>query len=124
MNARGPEQLWREFPKTLAEFERRFPDEAACREYLIQLRWDGAPSCPRCRGKRLSAISRHRLHCLQCHHQTTVTAGTLMEKTRKPLRLWFRAACVHRSDISAADLQRGLGLGSYETAWSWLHKRR
>lgn len=127
MNTQDPEQLWREFPKTLMEFERRFPDEAACREYLIQLRWGGAPSCPRCQGKRLSAISRHRLHCLGCHHQTTVTAGTLLEKTHKPLRLWFRAiweVCVHRPGISAADLQRVLGLGSYETAWGWLHKLR
>lgn len=127
MGAEDPDQLWREFPKTLLEFERRFPTEAACREYLIAVRWGARPWCSRCGGERLSAISRHRLHCLDCHHQTTVTAGTIMEKTRKPLRLWFRAlweVCVHRPGISAKDLQRVLGLGSYETAWCWLHKLR
>ena len=65
--------------------------------------------------------------CASCGHQTSLTSGTLFHGTRKPLRLWFRAIweiCVHRHGISAADLQRVLGLGSYETAWAWAHRIR
>jgi hypothetical protein len=65
--------------------------------------------------------------CAGCGHQTSLTSGTLFHGTRKPLRLWFRAIweiCVHHHGISAADLQRILGLGSYETAWAWAHRIR
>jgi transposase-like protein len=67
------------------------------------------------------------LECSDCGHQTSVTSGTLFHGTRKPLTMWFRAIfeiCVHRHGISAADLQRILGLGSYGTAWHWAHKIR
>lgn len=62
-----------------------------------------------------------------CHHQTSVIAGTIFEGTRKPLTMWFRAMWLVTSEktgVSALGLQRQLGLGSYETAWSWLHKLR
>ena len=60
-------------------------------------------------------------------HQTSLTSGTLLEKTRKPLKVWFRAVfeiSTRRTGISAKDLQRIMGFGSYETAWTWLHKLR
>ncbi len=119
--------LWRDFPKTLSAFEERFPDEASCWRYLVQCRWGDHPTCPRCGSQQLSLVSRKRFMCKRCSHQTTVTAGTVMENTHKPLKLWFRAiweVCVHRPGISAKDLQRILGFGSYETAWTWLHKLR
>ena len=65
--------------------------------------------------------------CADCGHQTSLTSGTLLEKTRKPLKMWFRAIfeiSTRRTGISAKDLQRIMGFGSYETAWSWLHKLR
>jgi hypothetical protein len=65
--------------------------------------------------------------CAGCGHQTSLTSGTLFHGTRKPLRLWFRAIweiCVHRYGISTSDLQHVLGLGSYETAWTWAHRIR
>lgn len=65
--------------------------------------------------------------CPHCEHQVSVTAGTIFHKTRKPLRLWFRAAWEITSQkygANALGLQRVLGLGSYETAWAWLHKFR
>lgn len=122
------DMLWRGFPKTLIEFDERFCDEQACRDYLAQCRWNGRPVCGRCNGTQLWRIhhSRH-FECADCSHQTSLTSGTLFHRTRKPLKLWFRAiweVCVHKHGISAADLQRILGFGSYETAWVWLHKIR
>lgn len=120
--------LWREFPKTLPEFETRFPDEPAARAYFELLRWNGRPCCARCKSERVREIkSRARYECADCRHQTSLTSGTVLEGTRKPIRLWLRAAfemCVRRNGISAKDLQRIMGFGSYETAWTWLHKIR
>jgi transposase-like protein len=68
-----------------------------------------------------------RFECAECGHQTSLTSGTLLEKTRKPFKTWFRAVfeiSTRRTGISAKDLQRILGFGSYKTAWSWLHKLR
>ena len=65
--------------------------------------------------------------CADCRHQTSLTSGTLLEKTHKPLKMWFRAVfeiSTRRTGISAKDLQRIMGFGSYKTAWSWLHKLR
>ena len=123
----SPDELWREFPTTLAEFEERFPDEASCREYLIELRWSGTPRCGRCDCDRTWELENGRFECRTCGHQTSVTAGTLFHGTRKPLRMWFRAMwelAVRKGGINACELQRLMGFGSYETAWSWLHKLR
>jgi transposase-like protein len=65
--------------------------------------------------------------CADCGHQTSLTSGTLLEKPHKPLKMWFRAIfeiSTRRTGISAKDLQRIMGFGSYKTAWSWLHKLR
>jgi transposase-like protein len=120
--------LWRDFPKTLPEFEKRFPDEDTARAYFALLRWNGQPCCARCESTRVREIkSRARYDCADCGHQTSLTSGTVLEGTRKPIRLWLRAAfemSVRRTGISAKDLQRIMGFGSYETAWTWLHKIR
>lgn len=121
------EAIWRCFPKTLEEFERTFPDEEACRSFLVELRWNGHPKCSRCESDSLWLLSNGRFECSSCGRQTSVTAGTPLHGTRKPLRLWFRAIwemTTHKGGISAKDLQRIMGFGSYETAWSWLHKLR
>ena len=122
------EALWRDFPKTAEEFNTRFPDEAAARDYLIRCRWNGVPACAKCGSTHVWPERGGTLfECADCRHQTSITSGTLMHGTRKPLRTWFRAifeVCVRRNGISAADLQRILGFGSYETAWAWLHKIR
>ena len=122
------DDLWRDFPKTATEFEERFPREDECRAYLIKVRWGGKPACARCKSERVWPIRGGRLYeCAECSHQTSLTSGTLLEKTKKPLKMWFRAVfevSVHRTGISAKDLQRIMGFGSYETAWTWLHKIR
>jgi len=122
------EALWRAFPRTLLEFEERFATEEACRAYLAACRWNGRPRCHRCDSDQVWSERGGTLYeCAKCGHQTSLTSGTLFHGTRKPLRLWFRAIweiCVHRHGISSADLQRVLGLGSYETAWAWAHRIR
>ena len=120
--------LWRDFPKTATEFEERFGTEEDCRAYLIAARWGGVPECARCRSERLWTLGDGaKFECAACGHQTSLTAGTVLEKTRKPLKMWFRAIfeiTTRRTGISAKDLQRIMGFGSYETAWTWLHKLR
>ena len=126
--ARDKDDLWRDFPKTAIEFERRFATEEACRAYWIEARWGGEPACARCGSKRVWAERGGFLfECADCDHQTSLTSGTLLEKTRKPFKVWFRAVfeiSSRRNGISAKELQRILGFGSYKTAWSWLHKLR
>ena len=121
------ERIWREFPKTVEEFEAAFPDEDACRRFLVLLRWGDQPSCAKCGCSETWELTNGRFECRDCGHQMSVTAGTPLHRTKKPLRLWFRAMwemVTHRNGISAKDLQRVLGLGSYKTAWLWLHKLR
>src|SRR6476620_11050018 len=126
--ARDKDDLWRNFPKTAIEFDRRFATEEACRTYWIEARWGGEPACARCGSKRVWAERGGFLfECGDCDHQTSLTSGTLLEKTRKPFKVWFRAVfeiSSRRNGISAKELQRILGFGSYKTAWSWLHKLR
>lgn len=115
------------YPKTLLEMEDRFSTEAACIEYLWQLRWPDGFLCPRCEAKEVWHVRRGLYHCRQCNLESSVTTGTILHSTRKPLRLWFRAMW-HITDqkygANALGLQRVLNLGSYHTAWEWLHKLR
>lgn len=115
-----------DYPRTLAEFERRFATPEACRAYLAQLRWSQGFRCPKCGGAKAWAVGC--LHeCAACGRQTSVTAGTIFQDTRTPLPTWFRAmwwVASQKTGASAIGLQQVLGLGSYETAWTWLHKLR
>jgi transposase-like protein len=116
-----------DYPRTLAEFATRFATDAACRAYLAQLRWPGGFICPRC-GSTTSWLTQRGLrHCAGCGRQTSVTAGTIFQDTRLPLTTWFRAMWYvtgTKSGSSAMAVQQVLGLGSYQTAWAWLHKLR
>lgn len=116
-----------EFPRSLAEFEAQFDTEQACRDYLFRLRWPGGFRCPRCGGAPFWPVRSVLMQCRACGHQTSVTAGTIFQDTRKPLVGWFRAMywlASQKNGASALGLQRVLGLGSYKTAWTWLHKLR
>jgi transposase-like protein/Zn ribbon nucleic-acid-binding protein len=128
MTDHSKDDLWRDFPKTATEFEARFATEEDCRAYWIKARWGDTPSCAKCASTRLWTIRNgSTFECADCGHQTSLTSGTLLEKTRKPFKVWFRAVfeiSTRRTGISAKDLQRILGFGSYETAWTWLHKLR
>jgi len=116
-----------DYPKTIEEFEARFSSEETCREYLFQLRWPEGFRCPRCSHVEAWAVRAGLWQCRQCDHQTSVTAATVFQDTRKPLKMWFRAmwyVTSQKNGASALGLQRVLGLGSYQTAWAWLHKLR
>jgi transposase-like protein len=116
-----------DYPETILEFEKRFGTEEACRQYLFQLRWPEGFSCPRCGGREAWALKRGLYLCRGCRFQVSVTAGTVFQDTRKPLRLWFRAmwyVTSQKPGVSALGLQRVLGLPRYETVWIWLHKLR
>jgi len=118
----------RDYPATWSQFEDRFASEEACAAYLQQLRWPRGFICPACGlTDEPKHTSRGRLSCSACRHQCTVTAGTIFDKTRTPLRVWFAAAWYitsQKQGISALGLQRVLGLTSYETAWAMLHRFR
>lgn len=121
-------ELGRDFQRTATEFEARFACEEDCRAYWMKARWGGAPACAKCRSARAWSTRGGRLfECAECGHQTSLTSGTVLERTRKPLKMWFRAIfeiSTRRTGISAKDLQRIMGFGSYETAWTWQQKLR
>lgn len=116
-----------DYPETLSAFDRRFSTEKACRQYLVQLRWPDGFQCPKCGGNKAWLIKDALMECGKCGHLASATAGTLFHKTRKPLRLWFQVmwwVVAQKNGASALGLQRVVGLGSYKTAWAWLHKLR
>jgi len=116
-----------DYPRTILEFERRFSTEEGCREYLCRMRWPSGFRCPRCAHEVAWRTRRGQYRCALCDFQISVTAGTVFQDTKKPLPLWFRAmwyVTSQKQGVSALGLKRVLGLGSYETAWTWLHKLR
>ena len=118
-----------DFPRSLIEFQSRFPDEAACARYLFAARWPEGFVCPACgTGKAWPLQTKAwTWECARCGKQTSVTAGTIMHHSKLPLTLWFWAAylmATHSNGISALQLQRQLGLGSYKSAWLLCAKLR
>jgi len=111
----------------MLELEERFSSEEACADYLAALRWPEGFICPVCGHPKAWRLRTGWYECASCGRKTSVTAGTLFERTRKPLVLWFRVAwCVtsQKNGASALGLQRALDIGCYKTAWTWLHKLR
>jgi len=116
-----------QYPINANEFERRFRCDDDCYEYLAEVRWGQHPVCSRCQSDKLWKMSRGEFRCGTCDYQFSLTAGTLFHDLKKPILLWFRAmwhVTEQKHGVSALGLQRALGLGSYHTAWTWLHKLR
>jgi len=116
-----------DYPETIIEFEKRFATEEACKQYLYQLRWPDGFCCPRCGNQRAWTTKRGLYHCSHCDFQVSVTAGTVFQDTRIPLRIWFRVIwhmVSQKQGVSALGLQQVLGLQRYETTWIMLHKLR
>ncbi len=118
-----------DYPSNWHELLGWFPDDAACLRYLERLRWGDGFACRFCGsvdgGWWQMADGLRR--CSRCRRETSVTAGTIFAGTRTPLASWFAAVWYvvnQKQGVSALGLQRVLGLGSYETAWAWLHKLR
>ena len=118
------------FPRSLPEFQRLFPDEAACAAYLESARWSDGFICNHCGalGEPYRFANRPCVfRCRHCNRDTSLTAGTVMERTHTPLSVWFWAAYLvtrQTPGISAVQFQRQLGLSCYETAFQILHKLR
>jgi transposase-like protein len=113
--------------ESLDDLKRLFGTNEVCAELLSRLRWPDGFRCGRCGSTNAWYARRGLYRCSSCDRQTSVTAGTLLQGTRKPLTAWFRAmwhVATEPDGISALEIQRILGLGSYRTAWTWLHKLR
>ena len=112
---------------TFDEFTTQFASEEQCRKYLYQLRFRDGYICPKCGHGKAWSKGDMLFECAKCGRQTSVIAGTVFQGTRKPLKLWFTAiwwVTTQKNGASAMGLQRVLGLKSYTTAWTWLHKIR
>ena len=114
------------FPHSLPEFQRLFPDDAACAAYLEKARWGDGFACPHCgtAGEPFHFENRPGvLRCRKCRQNTGLTVGTVMERSHTPLNVWFWAAYLVASQtpgMSAVQFQRQLGLSRYETAFQIL----
>ncbi len=116
-----------DYPGTFGDFQDWFPTDRACFDFLATLRWPAGFVCPRCTSKEYWRTGNGLWMCRACQRRTSVTAGTIFDRTRTPLRTWFAAAwfiTAQKNGVSALGLQRVLGLKSYETAWTWMHKFR
>ena len=118
-----------DFPTSLVDFQRRFPDEAACAAWLFEARWPTGFRCPACDHDKAwpHGGKAFTYECAACGRQTSVTAGTIMHSSKLPLTVWFWAAylmATHSNGISALQLQRLLALGSYKSAWLLCAKLR
>jgi transposase-like protein len=119
MRRKRTSQGYPQFPRTLGEFQRRFSTERACRDYLIGVRWPQGFECPWCRHRAVWDLGLRRLRCRGCRKNVWITAGTVLQDSHLPLHYWFWAAYLMSTltpGISALQLQKQLGVGSYRTA--------
>lgn len=117
----------RPYPRTFEEFLEWFPSEEDCETYLEWVRWPEGFVCPGCGGTQAWRTDRRLWHCQGCQRQSSATAGTVFEDSRKPLRLWFHVMWLmmaQKTGLSAKNLCDTYGFGSYQTAWGWLQKLR
>ena len=118
------------FPQSLPEFQRLFPDDAACAAYLEKARWSDGFVCPHCQAAGEPFRFANRLgvlRCRKCRRDTGLTVGTVMARSHTPLSVWFWSAYLVSSQtpgVSAVQLRRQLGLSRYQTAFQILHKLR
>lgn len=115
------------YPSSAMALLDMFPTERACLAYLEKIRWPDGYRCSVCQSQIFWRTARGLFHCKNCAYVGSVTAGTLFEGTQKPLRQWFLAMWYivgQKNGVSALGLQKALDLGSYHTAWEWLHKLR
>lgn len=115
------------YPKDFQEFLFQFRTEEDCWKYIFDMRWPDGFICPVCKSNKYWQTNKDLIHCSSCEHQTSITAGTIFHGTRKPLLLWFYImwwVVAQKTGASAYNLMDFMGFGSYETAWTWLHKLR
>ena len=118
---------------TISDWEKAFPDEAACDAYLVKHRWPVGIRCPRCGHDMVHPVStmEFRWQCYNCApdsgYRFSHLVGTVFENTNYPLRVWFRVIhmmLTSKKGVSALQVHRVIGTGSYRTAWSMCHRIR
>lgn len=118
---------------TIPQWEKAFPDEAHCAAYLVKYRWPVGVRCPRCGSDKVSEVATMELkwQCYGCAtdsgYRFSHIAGTIFENTNKPLRDWFRVIhmmLTSKKGVSALQVHRTMGFGSYKTAWYMCHRVR
>ncbi|MGI8419435.1 MAG: IS1595 family transposase [Candidatus Levyibacteriota bacterium] len=115
------------YPLNVIEFQDAFPTVEACYAYLCLVKWPEGFVCPQCKFREAWKLKRFLLKCKSCRKDISVTAGTIFQDRHMPLRLIFQAMwyiVCQKQGVSALSLQEILGVGSYETVWTWLHKLR
>jgi transposase-like protein/IS1 family transposase len=117
---------------TAAQFDHLFPHEDACKAYLQARRWPDGVHCPRCGNPKVYDLASRKWHwqCPQCApdgYRFSILVGTIFENTNKPLRDWFKVVhlmLTSKKGMSALQIFRYMGFGSYKTAWMMCHKVR
>jgi transposase-like protein len=115
------------YPRSVGEFQAWFGTDADCLDYLEWVRWPQGFVCPACGCSGGWRLGDGRIMCAACGHRTSVTAGTIFDRTRTPLTVWFTACwsfATAKDGISALSLQKALEIGSQQTAWAMLHRLR
>src|SRR3954470_8993945 len=124
----GTTMLPDDLPEDMPSFLAQFGTDEQCREYLFKARWPGGFRCAVCgHGDAYALKTKIVYECVACRKQHSLLAGTIFEQTKTGLAKWFLAIYLVTSSkggIAATELQRQLGFGSYQTAWTWLHKLR
>src|SRR3954453_1941599 len=124
----GTTMLPDDLPEDMPSFLARFGTDEQCREYLLKARWPDGFRCAACGHDDAYTLKTKIVYeCVACRKQHSLLVGTIFEQTKTGLGRWFLAVHLVTSSkggIAAAELRRQLGLGSYGTAWSWLHKIR
>ena len=116
-----------DYPRSLGEFQSWFATDADCLDFLEWLRWPSGFICPRCENAGGWRVADGGFKCVECKARTSVTAGTLFDRRRTPLTVWFQVCwefATAKDGVSALSLQRTLQIGSYQTAWAMLHRLR
>jgi transposase-like protein len=115
------------YPRSVGEFQAWFRSDADCLDYLEWLRWPSGFTCRTCEGQNGWRLGDGRFMCSGCGGRSSVTAGTIFDRTRTPLTVWFTCCwlfATSKDGVSALSLKRTLEIGSYQTAWAMLHRLR
>jgi len=123
----NPPRAGIDYPRSVGEFQAWFRTDGDCLDFLEWLRWPTGFACPDCGHYGGWRLGDGRFMCSGCGGRTSVTAGTIFDRTRTPLTVWFTACWLFatgKDGISALSLKRTLEIGSYQTAWAMLHRLR
>jgi transposase-like protein len=116
-----------EYPKNLREFDKIFSSDEACLAFIEEVRWGNGFLCQSCKGDQYWKLAPGLRRCRACRFKNYVRAGSIFDSSRLSLKTWFQAiwwVTSQKTGISALNIQKNIGLGSYRSAWLLLHKIR